>query len=125
MFQKYPENLAFQLFIILQWFAGEICYFLKSSPLFKSFYSHFLFIRKTLRFNDVQTRTVGNAKISVFLLFVEAIIYLLLYYLHNCTFKRIKLTTAKHWNQINRVRFTNPFTCNILIHILQPWTIVA
>ena len=34
MFQKSPENLAFQLFIILQQFTNEICYFLKKQPTF-------------------------------------------------------------------------------------------
>ena len=29
MFQKYPENFAFQLFMVLQQFTSEICYFLK------------------------------------------------------------------------------------------------
>ena len=29
VFQKYPENFAFQLFIILQQFTREIRYFLK------------------------------------------------------------------------------------------------
>ena len=29
VFQKYPENFAIQLFIILQQFTREICYFLK------------------------------------------------------------------------------------------------
>ena len=29
VFQKYPENFAFQLFTILQQFTSEICYFLK------------------------------------------------------------------------------------------------
>ena len=29
VFQKYPENLTFQLFIILQKFARETCYFRK------------------------------------------------------------------------------------------------
>ena len=29
LFQKYPENFASQLFIILQQFTGEICHFLK------------------------------------------------------------------------------------------------
>ena len=28
MFQKYPENFTFELFIILQQFTHEICYFL-------------------------------------------------------------------------------------------------
>ena len=31
MFQKYPENFALQLFMILQKFTHEICYFLKGT----------------------------------------------------------------------------------------------
>ena len=42
---------------------------------------------KTLRLNNLKTRTAKNAKISVFVICVEAIIYLLLYNLHDCTFK--------------------------------------
>ena len=34
VFQKYPENFTFQLSIILQYFAREICYFLKKEPTF-------------------------------------------------------------------------------------------
>ena len=30
VFKKYSENFAFQLFIILQQYTREICYFLKS-----------------------------------------------------------------------------------------------
>ena len=29
MFQKYTKNFTFQLFIILQYFTREVCYFLK------------------------------------------------------------------------------------------------
>ena len=29
VFQKYPENFSFQLFLILQWYTHEFCYFLK------------------------------------------------------------------------------------------------
>ena len=58
---------------------------LKSSLLFNSFYC--LFINKTLRLNNVKIRTAINAKNSVFVICVEAIIYLLLYNLRDCTFK--------------------------------------
>ena len=34
MFQKYPENFAFQLFLILQYITREIFYFLKTYPCF-------------------------------------------------------------------------------------------
>ena len=30
VFQNYPENFVFQLFIILQYLTREICYFLKN-----------------------------------------------------------------------------------------------
>ena len=42
---------------------------------------------KTLPLNNMKTRTAMNAKISVFVIRVEAIIHLLLYNLHDCTFK--------------------------------------
>ena len=47
----------------------------------------FLFINKTLRLNNLNTRTAMNAKISMFVVSVEAIIYFLLYNLYDCTFK--------------------------------------
>ena len=34
VFQKYPENFVFHLFIILQQFTREIYYFLKKQPTF-------------------------------------------------------------------------------------------
>ena len=47
----------------------------------------FLFINKTLRLNNVKkTKTAMNAK--MFFICVESIIYLLLYNLHDCTFKQ-------------------------------------
>ena len=46
----------------------------------------FLFINKTLRLNNLKTRTAMNAKTSVFVIYIEAIIYLLLHNLHDCTF---------------------------------------
>ena len=48
----------------------------------------FLFINKALRLNNIKTRTAMDAKISVFVICVKAIIYLLLYNLHDCTFKK-------------------------------------
>ena len=47
----------------------------------------FLFINKILWLSNFKTRTAMNARISVFISCVEAIIYLLLYNLHDCTFK--------------------------------------
>ena len=34
VFQKYPENFTFQLFLVLQQFARKICYFLKKIAYF-------------------------------------------------------------------------------------------
>ena len=47
----------------------------------------FLFINKTLRLNKVKIGTAKNVKISNFVICIEVIIYLLLYNLHDCTFK--------------------------------------
>ena len=60
--------------------------FEKSSLLFK-FLLSFLFINKILWLNNLKTRTAMNVTISVFVVCVEAMIYLLLYNLHDCTFK--------------------------------------
>ena len=49
----------------------------------------FLFINRTLLFNNLKTRTAMKAKISVFVICVEAIIYLLLYNLHDNIFKEV------------------------------------
>ena len=49
----------------------------------------FPFINKTFQLNNLKTRTVMNAKISVFVICVEAIVYLLLYNFHDCTFDEI------------------------------------
>ena len=87
MFQKYNEIFAFQFFIVLHSFPilyellVKLAIFLKSSLHFNSFYC--LFINKNLRLNNLKTRTAMNAKISVFVISVEAIIYLLLYNLHD------------------------------------------
>ena len=49
----------------------------------------FLFIDKTLWLNNLKTRTALNAEISVFAICDEAIIYLWLYNLHDCTFNAL------------------------------------
>ena len=52
-------------------------------------YLYFLFISKTLQLKNLKTRTAINAEISVFVICVDAIIHLLLYNLHECTFNRL------------------------------------
>ena len=71
-FQNYPENFAYQLFIILQYFSLEIGLLLTVAIVFSV-------VNKTLRLNNLKTRTAMNVKISVFVNCVEAVIYLLLH----------------------------------------------
>ena len=59
--------------------------FLKVSLLFQSLLP-FLFINKTLRLDNLKTRTATNANVSVFVICVETMLYLLLYKLHDITF---------------------------------------
>ena len=44
-------------------------------------------MNKTLRLNNIKIRAAMKEKISVFVICVEAIIYLILNNLHDCTFK--------------------------------------
>ena len=46
----------------------------------------FLFINKTVQLHNLKTRIVMNAKVSVFVICIEEIIFLSLYNLHGCTF---------------------------------------
>ena len=46
-----------------------------------------MFINKNLRLDNSNTKTAVNAKISIFIICVEAIIYLLLHNFHDSTFK--------------------------------------
>ena len=54
----------------------------------------FLYVNKTLRLNNLKTRTALNAKISVFFICAEAIIYLLLYNLHECNFNTLQFIVS-------------------------------
>ena len=64
-----------------------ICFWEKqSSLLFNNFYCLFLFINKTSPLINLKTSTAMNAKISVFVICVEAIMNLLLYNFHDWTF---------------------------------------
>ena len=60
---------------------------LTSSLLLAYFLLSFLFMIKTLRIINLKTRTAMNAKILVPVICVEAILYLLLCNLHDCTFR--------------------------------------
>ena len=87
VFQKYHENFAFQLicnFAVI-YLRMKFVSFVKSSLLLTIFV-FFLFANKTLRLNNLKTRTAMNAKISVFVICAEVIIYLLLYNLDDRIF---------------------------------------
>ena len=73
VFQKYLENFALQLFIVLQLLTRKICYFLKKCLLFNIVFSVY---KQNLRLNNLKTRTAMNAKVSVFVICVEVIIYI-------------------------------------------------
>ena len=58
----------------------KVAYFLMISTIFYVY-------KKNLQLNTSKTKTAMNAKISIFVICVESIIYLLLHNLHDCTFK--------------------------------------
>ena len=67
---------------------------------------------KTLRVNNLKTGTATNAKISVFAICVEAIIYLLLYNLHDRTLNllsRKSVTSYRFFMIYNNVFRWLPF----------------
>ena len=73
----------------------------------------FLFISKTLGLDNLKTRTVMNAKISMFVICVEAMIYSLLYNFHDCTFK---IFIQKHLSCLfppKMLNFVEPFYCRV------------
>ena len=79
----------------MQNFSLKIAIFLKSTT-FKQFLLYFLSINKSSQFNDLKTRAAMDAKISVFVIYVEAIIYLLLHNLHDSTFKGCFLNNSSN-----------------------------
>ena len=105
--------------------------FTKSSLLFNSLYCFFLFINKTLRLDNLKTKTAMNAKVLVFVICVEAIKYLLLYNLHDCTFdvsffSAISVSTKYLKSPQGRglLRLTEAFYCNWTIfvrHLFTEW----
>ena len=101
--------------------------FLKSNLLFK-FLLSFPFINKTLGINILKTGRVMNAKISVFVICVKAMIFLL-YNSRHCTSNRLNNITAavlvfkgrfKHvpskWLAVKKIILSFQFwVCNILL----------
>ena len=80
---KFWVPTIYNFAVIYLWsflFSEKVVYFLTISDVFSV-------NNKTLKLINIKTRTVTNAKISVFVICVKAIIYLLLYNLHGSTFK--------------------------------------
>ena len=71
VFQKYPENLAFQLLIICYNLPLKFHIFLIST--FLTVCIVFLFLNKTLRLNNLNIRRAMNVKISAFVICIETI----------------------------------------------------
>ena len=69
-----------------------------------------MFISKTLRLVNLKTRADINAKISVLAIYVEAIVYLLPYNLHDCTFKLLRghaFTTSARQRWVGSKHYLN------------------
>ena len=69
-----------------------------------------MFISKTLRLVKLKTRADINAKISVLAIYVEAIVYLLPYNLHDCTFKLLRghtFTTSARQRWVGSKHYLN------------------
>ena len=75
VFQKYPENFAFQLFIILKQLTREICHFVKKIAYFLTVSIVFPVYKKKFTVNNLKTTTAMNAKISMFAIGVKAVKY--------------------------------------------------
>ena len=81
---KFRIPTIYNFSVIYPWnflFSQNVAYFLTLLS--------FLFINKTLRLNNLKkTKTAMNAKVLMFVICVESIIYLLLYNFHDCNFKQ-------------------------------------
>ena len=81
VFQKHPENFAFRLFTILQYcnFPVKFDSLLYFSFTYLAVSIVFAVYKQNLRLNNLRTRRAINAKVSVFVICVKAMIYLLFY----------------------------------------------
>ena len=85
----------------------------------------FLLINKTLRLNNLKTWTAMNAKMPVFVIFVDVIIYVLLNNLHDCTFNgKLYFSCISTITNIKCVMFNN-FIFNRLKKICLRHTFVC
>ena len=103
---KFHIPTIYNFVVIYPW---NLLFSQQRSLLFSSF--NFVFIIKALRLNNSKTGMSMNAKISVFVVCVESIIYLLLYNLHDCIFK---------WNTLIMISEERLFR-NLLISLAKIW----
>ena len=85
-------------------------YFCCNLPVKFIYYLSFIFINKNWRLNYTKTKTAMNAKLSISVICVEAIIYFLLHDLQDCTVKGNKDTRSQMFCKIvvltNFAKFT-------------------
>ena len=95
----------------MRYFTLESCYFLKKYPTFLQFLLSFLFISKPLRLNNLKTRKAMNVKISLFVIYVEAIIYCYYIICMAVPLKKrtIKKTFIRLLDSCTRTRFSYNF----------------
>ena len=85
-------NFTFQLFINFQFYTRETCYFFN----FLTLLLFFLFVHKLCNLKNLKTRKAMSSKRSGVFFHVKLIIYLLvLYNLHESSFKSGSLFTSK------------------------------
>ena len=103
---KFCIPTSYNFAVIYPWnlqFSQKVTYFFTGTIIF-------LFINKTLRFNNLKNRAAMNAKTSMFVICVEAIMYLSLYNLHDNTLKilfrghmlLLILMVKKCWNVLRK-----------------------
>ena len=68
---------------------------------------------KSFRLNNLKTRTAKIAEISVFVIFIETVIYLLLYNLHGCTF---------NFNPLKNIHFTHKKDISYFVNVKKAKT---
>ena len=75
MFELYSTNFASKLFIILKLDSLEICFSFKKQPtLFNTYYCLFSLEQNSLRLSNLETKKAMNAKFSVVIIQVKAVI---------------------------------------------------
>ena len=94
--------------------------FFKKQTTFLHFMLSSLFINKTLQFNNLKPWAARNAKTSVFVIWAKVIITLLLYNLHDWTFKVILTYMSTHKHRAHK-HIATIFEMQMLIEQRLAW----